>query len=129
MPDKTELIILVENLPTTFLEQGFTELKLVSQGKKGILDPEILDDAFRFVVPIQIKSYQRLGGPFVYRYGDQRSFVYLQWWGRNESNQWITFRRIKLYFDQIEGWPIERTVRISGTDRKGHPACSTAIVL
>ena len=64
-----------------------------------------------------------------YKYGDQRPFVYLQWWGRNSANQWVTFRRIKLYFDQIEGWPEACSVTISGTDRKGHPACSTAIIV
>ena len=129
MESTTNLIIVVQNPPLAFLEEGIRELKLVCQGKKSLLDPEILDQAWKYVVPVEIKADGRPGGPFVYRYGDQRSFVYLQWWGRNAANQWVTFRRIKLYFDQIEGWPQMNTIAISGTDRKGHPACSTAIAL
>ena len=123
------LVVTVKDLATVFPEEGLTNLKLVSQGKKESLEGHLTDTGCRFLVPVELRDDGRPVGPFVYRNSDQRSFIYLQWWGRNAANQWVTFRRIKLYFDQISGWPEVSSVTINGTDRKGHPACSTAIVL
>ena len=129
MDNIRELVIQVLNPPESFPDEGIFDLKLVSQGKKELLPGQKTDDGLEFRVPIQIREDGRPAGPFVYRYGDQRSFVYLQWWGRNSANQYVTFRRIKLYFDQLPEWPSTNVVTISGTDRKGHPACSTAIIV
>ncbi len=125
------LTIFVTNPPADFPENGMKNLRLIVQGKKRNLDGALDQGSLRFEVPIEFHPDGRPRGEFVNVYGDKRPFVYLQWWGTNAAGLPETFRRIKLYWDQLPAPDADGNylVKISGVDKKGHPACSTALVV
>jgi hypothetical protein len=127
----SNLTIFVANPPDDFPENGMSNLRLIVQGKKRNLEGSEVPNGLQFEVPIEFHPDGRPRGEFVNVYGDKRPFVYLQWWGTNAAGLPETFRRIKLYWDQLPAPDAggNYKVTVSGVDKKGHPACSTAIII
>ncbi|WP_227625034.1 DUF5990 family protein [Fimbriimonas ginsengisoli] len=70
-------------------------------------------------------------GDSVKREGDGRRFIHLAWWGTQDGHRQM-FRRIKLFFDQVQALDTTTAVNevaIRGRDSKGLPACARAGVL
>ncbi len=115
----------VSDAPSEFLPYGAIQLLL--QSKTGYSP-----DPYRPVIQLKPnrKGEMHWTGDAVYHHGDGRRFFYLAWLYQR-GNEWVMFRRIKLYLDQINalGESSETTVTISGVGKDLAPACSTAKVL
>jgi hypothetical protein len=117
------LVIRVVRLPVGVPFDGEPSLLLALQGKKANLEGKPEGDDWICSVDVALGADGAPRGEWVHKYGDKRPFIYLTWYGSSGR----IVRRIKLYCDLI---PAEATeVRVAGTDRHGHPACSTAVVL
>jgi hypothetical protein len=127
------LHIIVHEAPKQW--NGMVDLELVMQAGKAVIPPSnSSDNQLRFQTEVEWKP-DRAGilqptGPSIVRQNDGRRFVYLQWWG-SLAGERITFRRIKLYTQQIDGFTPDAShveANVMGIDAKGCPACSTAII-
>jgi hypothetical protein len=128
------LRIVVLQPPADFGE--YRDLELVMQNKAGSSGPRRLEDgSLEFVACFEMKT-DRSGvleavGPEIVRQGDGQRFIYLQWWGvRGGSRE--TFRRIKVFLDQVPGFPgagEDLEVRVLGVDKRGTPACARAVTV
>jgi hypothetical protein len=120
------LTITVQDIPTEY--EGLTGIRLVLQKKKEY----VVSANGVFLVQLD-RAKNRKGeelwvGESVVFHGDGRRFIYLAW--LNGFGK--MFGRIKLYLDQISGLTPESgqaSVTITGTNKKGGPAFSTAIVI
>lgn len=113
-------------MPTSF--DGYGAIQLVHQSKKGCIQGT--DGVFTINLERKVdrKGEEQWFGDSVYFYGDKRRFLYFAW----ISQYGQSFRRIKLYLDQIEGLNPEiqtLNVEISGRGKDGSPACSTAKII
>jgi len=128
------LQIIVVDPPTQF--PPYTRLELLLADKDGQTYPPVIEGGdLRFDLPIEIrpdKAGDMQGwGPAVVRQNDGRRFVYLNWIG-HQNGMSRCFRRLKVFLDRVSGFPGESdsyTVRVQGQDRKGGPACATAVVV
>lgn len=124
------LWITVLEPPTEYL--ATTDIKLFLQSKTGNFPPTERDaGAAVFEVPFDFKADKsgvlQPAGPAIQVHGDKRRFVYLAWHGRQGAASGM-FRRMKVYFDRIPGYPgttDEYRVSVKGTDKRGGPACAT----
>lgn len=123
------LRVRVVDPPATFGEYG--EIVLENQTKKRLIPGENRGRDLVFEIRFEMREANdgvvKPFGEAIYRYGDGRSFIYLRW--RRVEVPDESFRRIKLYFDQLPGWPElapVTEVSIFGADKKGEPSCSTA---
>lgn len=119
------LTVLVLDPPTSFCG-GAIELKLQTKAgyTSGTPDGHGLRFETEYVLKADKSGVSQPFGEAVQR-GDGRRFIYFSWLGPEGM-----FRRIKLYFDQVPGFPHAESplVRIAGRNAKGEPACSTALV-
>jgi hypothetical protein len=120
------LRITVENAPKSWA--AYDEICLKLQTKKTFLDPLRSEgDSLQFEAQFEIRD-NKPKGEVVWDHGDKRKFIYLTWFGTNSTGT-QSFRRIKLYFTQMEPWNEGVEIRINGVLKDGTPACSTARVL
>ncbi len=89
------------------------------------------DGSMTFEVPFDLRA-DRSGviqpwGEAVQRQPDGRRFVYLVW-QRTKGGVRSMPGRIKVFFDQLKGFPNGESfeVQVLGRDQKGRPACATA---
>lgn len=122
----TELIITVQDMPTECF--GMRGIQLALQTKKE----HVVSPTGVFSVTLDraknLKGEEHWVGDAVHFHGDGRRFIYLAWL----DSRGKTFRRIKLYLDQIPDLSPESTnvaVTISGRAKDGGPACATATIL
>jgi len=92
------------------------------------------DGALRYIVKFDLvqdkEGNPRPAGKAIKRQGDGRRFVYLNWIGTPTNGPRTMFRRLKVFFDQVPGFPGDAenySVRVQGTDKKGEPACATSV--
>lgn len=120
------LKITVESIPSEF--GGCENLQLKLQTKKTFLDPiQKEENKLVFETEFEVKD-DKPKGEAVWDHGDKRKFIYLTWFG-TQNGFTKSFRRIKLYFSQMEPWQEGVSIRISGVLKDGTPACSTAKVI
>ncbi|MFZ4509006.1 MAG: DUF5990 family protein [Fimbriimonas sp.] len=123
--------IVVVDPPTHFA--GYDSIELVLSTKDGNFPPvSKTERELIFEVSVEIRA-DKSGvlqgwGPAVNRQGDGVRFIYLSWIG-TQGGFPAMFRRLKVGLDQVPGFPGPQdrySVRVSGQDKRGGPACARA---
>lgn len=126
MPD---LVVSFEDAPSEHLEYGPIELVLQLKGKNRTAEYESAPDRV-WRIPLERKNGQ-WAGRAVQHHGDGRRFIYFEW-RYDVDGEPKGFRRIKLYLEHIVNLTEESgevAVKVLGRDKKGSPACSTAVLV
>lgn len=124
-----ELIVSFNAAPTEHLEYGPIELVLQLKGKNRTAEYERSPNSV-WRIPLERKNGQ-WAGKAVQHHGDGRRFIYFEW-RYFEDGRPKGFRRIKLYLEHIVKLQEDSgqvAVTVKGRDKKGLPACSTAILV
>ncbi len=124
-----ELIVSFLDAPTEHPEYGPIELVLQLKGKNRTVEYESSPNGL-WRIPLERKNGQ-WAGKAVQHHGDGRRFIYFEWRYFDDGKP-IGFRRIKLYLEHIVKLQVdsgEVEVIVQGRDKKGMPACSTAILV